>query len=181
MLSENCWSEAVKPKKAQGLIKLCLCIFTTKTNTLCSWVMCSSFIYKILVKVISFSHVHGAVWLYPPPVAPHDEEITRRSGVTYWFYDALCTGEHGAHNGKVLGVRHPPLAHVFEDFSCCWGSQGVFGVEANIGIDASRENTKSSSENKPCGEKKHQHECLNNKAEKYLQTWGMKDACCSLI
>lgn len=74
--------------------------------------------------------------------------------VTYWFYDALCAGEHGAHDGKVLGVRHPPLAHVFEDFSRWRGFQGVFGVEANIGIDACSENTKCSSEDKPCGEQK---------------------------
>lgn len=107
-------------------------------------------------------------------VIPRNEERMKRSGVTYWFYDALCTGEHGTHDGKVLGVRHPPLAHVFEDFSCCWSSQRVFGVEANIGIDASCEDTKSSSEDKPCGEQKHQRESLPNESQQYLQTRGIK-------
>ena len=77
---------------------------------------------------------------------------------TYWFYDALCAGEHGAHDGKVLGVGHAPLAHVLEDFSSCRGSQGVFRIEADVGVDAGGENTKSSSENKPCGENAHRHE-----------------------
>lgn len=68
---------------------------------------------------------------------------------TYRFYDALCAGEHCAHDGEILGVGHPPLAHVFEDFSSCWSSERVFGVKAHICIDACCENTKSSSEDKP--------------------------------
>ena len=93
----------------------------------------------------------------------------KRRGVTYWFYDALCAGEHGTNDGKVLGIWHAPLAHVFEDFSCCWSSQGVFGVEADVGIDAGRENTKSSSEDKPCGGQTHRHECLHKKKKHYVR------------
>lgn len=68
---------------------------------------------------------------------------------TYRFYNALCAGEHCTHNGEIFGVGHPPLAHVFENFSSCWSSERVFGVKAHICIDACSENTKSSSEDKP--------------------------------
>lgn len=87
------------------------------------------------------------------------------TSATYRLNDALCTWEHGTHYGKVLSVRHPPLAHVFEDFSCCWCPQGVFGVKANVGINARCENTKSSSKDKPCGKTKQnkiQLQYLNN-------------------
>lgn len=114
-----------------------------------------------------WSHVViSNISMWPHHQQPH---VLKRRGVTYWFYNALCTGEHGAHNGKILGVGHPPLAHVFEDFSCCWGSQWVFGVEAHIGIDASCENTKRSPKDKPYGEQKHTHECLHFRLH---QTWN---------
>lgn len=69
--------------------------------------------------------------------------------VTYRFYDALCAREHCTHDGEILSVGHPPLAHVFKDFSGCRSSEGVFGVKAHICINACREDTKSSSEDKP--------------------------------
>lgn len=94
-----------------------------------------------------FSHLYADVCHIQ-----HQHTHDKDSSVTYWFYDALGTGEHGAHDGEVLGVRHPPLAHIFEDFSCWWSFQRVFGIEANIGVDACCENTESSSEDEPCGE-----------------------------
>lgn len=81
--------------------------------------------------------------------AESDSRAKKGKVATYRFYDALRAGEHRAHDGEILGIGHPPLAHVFEHFSSCRSSQRVFGVKAHICVDASRENTKSSSEDEP--------------------------------
>lgn len=87
-----------------------------------------------------------------PPVSVLNK-WKNQEAMAHRFYDALGAGEHGAHNSKVLGVRHSPLAHVFKDFSSGRGSQGVLGVEADIGIDTGCKHAKRSSEDKPCGKR----------------------------